>query len=145
MQSESYLPSAPVSSRRKVRSSGFIRSFNGEISVRDTREVQRVFEQLRDTRVNPNRYTGHLQNVVFELIDADTSIAGIASCLLDCEHVDASHVAILRSPLLEETSWLGRDGSRTDLRPYPELLTYAQRVEAVRQECGKLLLPKTTH
>lgn len=113
--------------------------------MRDTREVQRVFEQLRETRVNPNRYTGHVQNVVFELIDADTFIAGIASCLLDRERVDASHVAILRSPLLEETSWLGRDGSRTNLSPHPELLTYAQRVEAVRRECGKLLLPKPTH
>lgn len=108
-------------------------------------EVQRVFEQLRDTRVNPDRYTGHSQNVVLELIDADTFIVGIASSLLDREHVDASHVAILRSPLLEETSWLGRDGSRQTcvhiLSSWPTRSVWKPYAGSV----GNWLLPKTTH
>lgn len=104
--------------------------------MKDTREVRQLFDKLCDTRVNPGRFTRNLQSVAFELIDADTFIAGIASCLLDSEAVNASHASILRSPFLEGTFWLSRDGCRTDLHPYPELLEYAQRVEALRRACA---------
>jgi hypothetical protein len=109
------------------------------------REIQSLFEELRDMRVDPDRFTHKLKNVAFELIDADTFIAGIASCFLEHEEVNASHVAILRMPLLDGTFYLGRDGYRIDLQPYPQLLEYAQRVEALRRAGAKLLPPEPTH
>lgn len=108
-------------------------------------QVQRLYDSLQRSTVDPNRYKAALQDVVFELMEADTFVAGIASSFLEGEQVDRSHLAILGMTFLVDTSWLRRDGSRFDLQSYPELLDYARCVEALKHECARLLLPKSPH
>ena len=108
--------------------------------------VQQLFDGLQASDINPNRYQGEIQQVVFELFDAETFVAGIASTLLDGERPERAAILILETTFLLGTHWMRRDGSEFDLRALPEILERARRVEELKEACAATLqLPRPAH
>jgi hypothetical protein len=52
---------------------------NDMVSSEDLAGIRRCFEELKRQSVDPHNWKGLLFDVVFEIITADTYIAGIAS------------------------------------------------------------------
>ena len=108
--------------------------------------VRQLFDGLQPSDINPNRYQGAIQQVVFELFDAETFVAGIASTLLEGERPERAAISILETTFLLGTNWMRRDGSQFDLRTMPEILARARRVEDLKEACAATLqLPRPAH
>jgi hypothetical protein len=106
----------------------------------ELRELARTFEQLQGHHVRVRNYTGAAQDAAFDITTADTFVAGIATQLLDEQTVPHEHRSVVAHPSLREGRyWTLTDGGSLDLAPYPELLAYALAVEAVREQCQRLL------
>ena len=56
--------------------------------VRKVGEIRQCFEMLKDHSVDPHNYSGLLFDVLFEIITADTCIAGISSRTVDGEVIE---------------------------------------------------------
>jgi hypothetical protein len=99
------------------------------------KKLQQLSDALRHKTTNVNRYSGLLAEVAFELVTADTFIAGIASSLLEESAVAQAELALLERRFLIGTDWMLPNGSTVDLRNEPELLGHAQVLEALKVEC----------
>jgi hypothetical protein len=99
------------------------------------KKLEQLYDALRRKTTNVNRYAGALTDVAFELVTADTFVAGIASSLLEKRAVAPGEFAVLRSQFLVGTDWKLQDGSTVDLRNEPDLLEHAQVLEALKEEC----------
>jgi hypothetical protein len=95
--------------------------------------------------MNSNCYKGEIKELVFELLDAETFVAGIASTLLEGQCPERAAMPILETTFLFGTCWMRRDGSQFDLRATPEVLDHARRVEALKDACAALILSPRAH
>jgi hypothetical protein len=94
------------------------------------------YKKLRDTSVSIIDYQDSaVHDVVFEMVTADTYIAGVADRLLHGPKIREEHRRIISQDQLHGNAWILQDGTRFDLTPYPELLEYARIIENVRQAC----------
>lgn len=108
--------------------------------MRNTSKLKLLFDRLGRTKVKISTYPREMEDVVFDVIEMDTFIAGLASCVLENERIESDHLQLLRLHTIEDGSfWTLTDGSRVDLRPYPELLAYALTVHDVKMEVARLL------
>jgi hypothetical protein len=112
------------------------------VSPKITAEIKQSYENLAKQSLDPHNYTDFLFQVVFEIITADTFIAGIASKILDCEPVTLEERAIIRSQLMVERRWWRCDnGQLFDVQEYPEIYQAALNIERLREQCEKALNP----
>lgn len=102
-------------------------------------ELSALYGELSRLHVDPASYRAELADAAFEVLSADTFIAGIASTLLAGKRPDAQHMAVLRRDYLLDATWLLSDGRRVDLSLAPELFAHASLVEQVRRECIRCL------
>ncbi len=102
----------------------------------NTPKLDRVFEQLKETRIDLTAYDASAEEVAFELTTFDTFIAGAATTVLSgcAPSPEVEHV--LERPLpLRGTIWSTQSDREVDLADVPELLNYARIIEAVRKSC----------
>lgn len=88
--------------------------------------------------IDPNDYDGPLGDVVFDIITADTYVAGIATKLLDGEHVEPAEAAFVSRPMLSGSCWV-HQGQQFDLSREPAVYQAARAVEQTRDICNKIL------
>lgn len=102
-------------------------------------KLRQIFDELRSQSVDPSAYSGRLADAAFEIVSADTFIAGIASALLDGRRPSEQEEAILHRDYLIGSSWMTDDGDRIELGAAIELCDYARLVERLKVECLRCL------
>ena len=104
-------------------------------------EIKQSYEALARQSIDPHNYTGYLFQVVFEIITADTFIAGIASKILDGEPIEPEDRAVVSSPvLIEERWWQCDDGQMYDVQGHAEVRQVAMNIEKLRKKCYDILI-----
>jgi len=98
-----------------------------------------LVDMLRMISVNPRKYSGELADVVFELISADSLIAGVAEALLSGNSLKMEHKTVLSKRLLLGSQWALSDGSLIDLSEQAELLEYGSLIQRISDECSRLV------
>jgi hypothetical protein len=112
------------------------------VSPKDVAEIKQCFEELRHHSVDPYNYSGLLFDVVFEIITADTYIAGIANKILDKEFIEVEERFFLGKPLLVDKRWWQRPmGEAFDMQDHADISEYAIKVERLREKCYRALVP----
>lgn len=105
-----------------------------------TAEIKRCYEALANTGIDIHKYSGPLFDVVFEIISADTFVAGVASKLLDRDPVTREERAIISAQmLLEGRLWRLDNGKLFDLQSYAEIQAAATVIETLRAKCCEAL------
>ncbi len=111
------------------------------VSAKVTAEIRHCYEALKEQRLDIHRYSGPLFDVVFEVVTADTFVAGVASKLIDRETVAPEERSVVTTPLLmEDRWWRCDDGQMFDLEPYPEIRRVATSIEGLRAKCNDALI-----
>ena len=119
---------------------------NVDPRVRKVGEIRQCFEELKRHSVDPHNYSGLLSDVVFEIITADTYIAGIASRIMDGEVIEVGERPFLGKPLLiDKYLWQRFTGAVFDLRGHADISEYAIKVERLREKCHQALAPPVSH
>jgi hypothetical protein len=102
-------------------------------------ELKQLYES-EERAIDLHQYSGPLFDVVFEIITADTFVAGVASKIVDREAVTPEESAVVTSPLLlESRMWRCDDGEIFDIQPYPEIHRVATSIESLRAKCQEAL------
>jgi hypothetical protein len=102
--------------------------------------VKEALAKLREYAVDVNDYAGGIADVAFEIVTADTFLAGIADSWLSGAVMDSSsRVIVIVQRLLDGRIWVAEQGQRYDLSQWPELLEYARRIESLRKACEAVL------
>ena len=110
------------------------------VSSKDVAEIRQCFEELKHHSVDPHSYSGFLFDVVFEIITADTYIAGIASKILDGDFIEVWERLLLGKSLLIDKHWWQRPtGEVFDLKGHAYINEYAIKVERLREKCYQAL------
>jgi|SRR5882724_1614113 len=106
----------------------------------------KVLEELRQLYESDERvidlanYAGSLFDVAFDVITADTFVAGIASKIVDRDIVTAEERIAVDVPFLLEDRWWRRDdGQLFDLQPHAEIHKVAISIEYLRGKCSDAL------
>lgn len=103
-------------------------------------ELKNLFEVLAEHSIDIHEYTGRMFDIVFEIVTADTFVAGIASKLLNGDSVSPEERVFVASPMLIEGRWWRcDDGQSVDIRPYPKAKVVADAVEKLRHKCNEAL------
>ena|SRR5215470_4958760 len=115
------------------------------VSSKDVDEIRQCFDELKHHSVDPHNYSGLLFDVVFEIITADTYIAGVASKILDGEFIEVEERLLLgKSLLIDEHWWQRRTGEVFDMQDHADISEYAMKVERLREKCYQALAPPIT-
>ena len=99
--------------------------------------LRELYDQMATSSVHAQDYRGAISDVAFDIITADSFLAGIASAIINRNSPDTVHLRSLKRSLLEGTYWILTNGEKGDLLPYPELLRHARLLEEVRAQCLK--------
>jgi hypothetical protein len=103
-------------------------------------EIRNLFEVLAEQSLDIHEYSDRLFDVVFEILTADSFVAGIASKLLDGDAVTPEERVFVDSPMLIENRWWRcDDGQLFDIQPYPRVKMAADAVEKLRHKCHEAL------
>jgi hypothetical protein len=106
------------------------------VSPKMRRGVKRCYEALLAESLEIHRYSGTVFDVAFQIITAETFVAGVATKILDREVVSPEEAAVIKNPLvLEGSLWRCDDGQTFDLKPFPQVHRTAIRVESLRAKC----------
>lgn len=92
-------------------------------------------DRLRNSKISVLNYQGELKDVVFDMVTAESFIAGIADHVLGGQPIAAEHRSGIAQEIFNGTAWLSQDGGRFDLTAFPELLEYAQEIDDARKAC----------
>lgn len=111
------------------------------VSSKALENLRKYFTDLANQKVaDINEYTGTLRDVLFDLITADTYVAGIATKILDGDPVESYEVSFVSVPFLKnEHFWQLRDGREVDIEQNPDILAHAKIIEKVRKVCYDIL------
>ncbi|HLA11993.1 MAG TPA: hypothetical protein VJ023_15515 [Pyrinomonadaceae bacterium] len=102
-------------------------------------ELKQLYES-EERAIDLHKYTDRMFDMVFEIITADSFVAGVASKILDRETVTPEETAAISNPLLlESRRWLCDDGQTIDLQPYDEIHQVAISIERLRAKCKEVL------
>lgn len=108
------------------------------------REIKQCYDALAQHSLDPHSYTEPVFQVVFEIITADTFIAGIASKILDGDPVEPEDRVILSNPLLIGGHWWRCDNGQVfDVRKHEEVRRIAVNIERLRKKCNEALTSTT--
>lgn len=108
------------------------------VSAKVLEKVRRQYES-DDRVIDLDRYKGDLFDVVFEIVTADTFVAGVASKILDQEPPTEEEKSVVARPLFSEGLWLRESGGSVDLRPHLEIYRVAHAIETLRTICNQAL------
>jgi hypothetical protein len=101
-------------------------------------EIKNLFEVLAEHSIDIHEYTGRMFDIVFEIVTADTFVAGIASKLINGHAVTPEERVFVASPMLIEGRWWRcEDGQSVDIGPYPKVRVVADAVEKLRRKCNE--------
>jgi hypothetical protein len=115
------------------------------LSPKLMREMQKQFDALAQSAIEPGNYTGSLFDVAFEITTAETFIAGVASKIIDGNRITKKDMSIVQRPLLLEGRWWQcDDGSVSDLGVNPEINRRALAIEQLRAACATALKPSSS-
>jgi hypothetical protein len=103
-----------------------------------TAELKAMLNAMKTASINPADYAGAMFDVVFDIITADTYVAGVATKLVDGERVDPAEAAYVSRPLLKGSAWL-YEGQEFDLSQHPAAFKAAEAVERTRAICARIL------
>jgi hypothetical protein len=102
-------------------------------------ELKQLYES-EERVIDLHQYSGPLFDVVFEIITADTFVAGVASKIVDREVVTPEERAVVTTPLLlDNRMWRCDDGEKFDIQLYPEINRVAKSIESLRAKCQEAL------
>jgi hypothetical protein len=101
-------------------------------------ELRESLQAMSRSNVNIADYEGTLFDVVFDILTADTFVAGIATKILDGESIPPNERVVIRNPLLEKNSWI-YERQPFDLSAHPAVLTVARAVEHTRALCCRII------
>ena len=102
-------------------------------------ELRASLDVMRRTSVRAADFEGALFDVVFDILTADTFVAGIATKILDGESIPQNErVVVDRSPLVVKNSWI-YEGRPFDLSAHPTILAVARAVENTRALCCQII------
>lgn len=97
--------------------------------------LERLFFRLRTTTTRMSDYDGAMAGVVFEILTADSFLAGIADTILTGHVPNRAIVPYLSQGTLSGSVWRMPDGALVDLANQPDLLAHAQLLDQVRLAC----------
>ena len=92
------------------------------------------FDNLRRVKISPQNYQGALSDVVFDMVTADSFVAGVADHVISGQQIPHEHRDTIAQELLRGNACVSQAGD-FDLTPYPELLEYARTIDETRQAC----------
>jgi hypothetical protein len=96
------------------------------------KDLKLMFDS-KDRVIDLHRYTGELFDVVFDIVSADTFVAGIASKLLAHEAILSEEQAFITNPFFDRHgNWKSSDGKTINLRSAHEVYTVALALEKLR-------------
>ena len=98
-----------------------------------------TFGILKTSTLNIHSYSGSDFDTVFDIISADTFIAGIADKIIEGHTVSQQEKAILNKKLLENKSWITTDGEIKSLEHLPEVLNYAYLLQNIQHLCRRVV------
>jgi hypothetical protein len=75
---------------------------------------------MASSQIRVQDYDGTISDVAFDIMDADSLLAGVASRIMRRTGLDSAHRLLLNKSLLEGTCWILASGARADLVQYPE-------------------------
>jgi hypothetical protein len=109
------------------------------VSAEMMAELRASLQAMSRSSINPADYEGTLFYVVFDILTADTFVAGIATKILDGESIPHNErVVVVRSPLVVKGSWVD-EGRTLDLSAHPTVLAVARAVENTRAVCCRII------
>ncbi len=110
------------------------------VSSKIIKEIKQCYETLAQQSLDPHNYTGPLFQVVFEIITADTFIAGIASKILNRDPIEPEERVVINNPVLIEDRWWRCDnGQMFDVYEYTEVRQVAMNIERLRGKCNEVV------
>ncbi len=110
------------------------------VSPKFITEIRDLYDALAELSLDIHEYSGPLFDVVFDVVTADSFVAGIASKLLDRNTITAEERAFIATPrLIDGGWWRCDDGQLFDIRPYASVMVVADAVERLRRKCDKAL------
>src|SRR5437762_10331312 len=110
------------------------------VSAKMTAEIKRCYEALADKSIDIHKYSGSLFDVVFEIITADTFVAGVANRIFNRDPITSKERAIISAQmLLEGRLWRLDNGQLFDLQSHLEIKELATSIEALRAKCSEAL------
>lgn len=103
-------------------------------------ELMKWYAAVKQQTIDPHDYSGTLFNLVFDVVTAETFLAGIASKVIDGDYVEPQERAIVGRPVLTEGRWWHSDsGQAFDVQKHDEIRQVASRIEALRVSCDNAL------
>jgi hypothetical protein len=97
------------------------------------------FDTIESQSIDPQNYAGDDSDVVFDIITAETFVAGIASKILDSKTISSEEKQILNKEFVKGGNWLRADGSEYSLWHLPDVKEYVRSIEALRVICLQLV------
>lgn len=97
--------------------------------------LEMCFEKLRRAKLSPLDYQGALGDVVFDILSAESFVAGVAHRLLGGQQMLYEHGSVITDELLRDNAWISQCRVPFDLTPYPEVLEYARMIDETRKAC----------
>ena len=113
------------------------------VSPQGMNEIRNLYETLANQKLDIHEYSNQWFDVVFEIITADTYVAGIASKLLGGDTIDPEEAAYVSQPMLiANRCWRCEDGRLFDINPDPKVKALALAIEGLRHKCNEALSQK---
>jgi len=110
-------------------------------------QVKQLYEVVCKQILYPHYTEGYIFNLISDLEYLESSIAGLATRIIDGDPVSSGDMRILSHPSLEGAMYkgrlgiYGRDGAvedcNYDLSELPEFLEYARNIDELRKACLK--------
>jgi hypothetical protein len=97
--------------------------------------LRQLFDDVKRKRLNIHSYSGKLFDVIFDILTAESAVAGIATRLIEGQAVPTKHTANLQKPFMIGDDWLLDGGERIDLAGSPDIHIYAVTLERLREAC----------
>ena len=101
--------------------------------------IQDLYQQLAKYSVSVHEYSDEWFDVAFDIITAESGIAGIADQILSGTKPSKDQMVVLDKKLLDGTTWLLLDGRSCDLIKQEILLRHARTIVALQGACKEHL------
>lgn len=103
-------------------------------------EIRGLYEALTEQSLDIHEYSDRMFDVVFDIITADTYVAGVATKIIDGDPIAPKERNFIGRPLLmEDRWWRCDDGELFDIQRYPRVKLVASTVESLRHKCNDAL------
>ncbi|MCU7863832.1 MAG: hypothetical protein KZQ92_07620 [Candidatus Thiodiazotropha sp. (ex Lucinoma borealis)] len=109
------------------------------VSSKLREQLKDAYKKTCNQTININDYAGTDFDILFDILTAETFIAGLADRLIEGETIDTLERSILERQLFSGKVWHLDNGEECVLSHDLEILTYAKQVENLRNICMRIL------